>query len=120
MAGGLAHAALGDGGPGGAPADPGSEEAGAAGPDAGLHAGLGLGLGLVRTRLALPEAAWVAAVLEAEPWWPPSVRAGEPFALRLRLRNATPLLLDVALRAGDATGFVFAGAQSARWGCYAL
>ena len=76
-----------------------------------MDAGLGVGLGLVTTRLALPEAAWVPAILEAEPWWPPSVRAGEPFALRLRLRNRTPLLLDVGLRAGDATGFVFAGAQ---------
>lgn len=74
----------------------------------------------MRTRLALPEAAWAPAVLEAELWWPPRVRAGEPFALRLRLRNRTPLLLDVALRAGDATGFVFAGAQPARWACRAL
>ncbi|KAK9839808.1 hypothetical protein WJX81_003235 [Elliptochloris bilobata] len=96
------------------PAGAADAEAGTGGPGAESGAELGseTRLGQVRTRLALPEAAWAAAALEAEPWWPPSVRAGEPFPLRLRLRNRTPLLLDVALRAGDSTGFVFAGPRS--------
>lgn len=101
-----AKAGAGAGGGAAAAAVRGAEQGGAA-----LGAGLSVGSGLVTTRLPLPAAAWADAALEAEPDWPPRVRAGEPFALRLRLRNRTPLLLDVALRAGDATGFVFAGAR---------
>ena len=66
----------------------------------------------VVTRLALPEVEARIAELDVAGSWPAAAALGEPFTLRLRLRNRGAALREVALRLTDAPGYVFAGAEA--------
>ena len=68
----------------------------------------------VQTRLPLPRAVFADTVLRVSAECPQHAIAGEAFPLLLRMRNPTPLLQQLTLAVGDASGFVIAGERPVR------
>ena len=64
----------------------------------------------VTTRLPVPGVNFVEAGIVVTSSWPPTVQAGEAFALCVGISNCTAVLQRLQLAVGDTSGFVFAGA----------